>query len=65
MRRGKGLGGWGFMKSPCRAMAVAGTGGESNCARCRVMGGSSRSSPPPTGTGCGASAAEGKAQSHS
>lgn len=53
------------MKSPCRAMAVAGTGGESNCARCKVTGGSSRSSPPPTGTGCGASAAAGKAQSHS
>lgn len=63
-----GLGGlWGIWltRSPCRAMAAVGKGGGSSCVRCKATAGSSHSSPPPIGTGCGASAVAGKAPSRS
>lgn len=52
-------------RSPCRATVAADRGDGSSCARCKATAGSSHSSPPPTGTGCGASAVAGKALSRS
>lgn len=60
----EGGGGW-LTRSPCRATAAVGRGGGSSCAQCKATAGSSRSSPPPTGTGCGVSAGAGKAPSRS
>lgn len=54
-----------LMRSPCRATVAADRGDGSSCARCKATAGSSHSSPPQTGTGCGASAVAGKALSRS
>lgn len=52
-------------RSPCRATVAADRGDGSSCALCKATAGSSHSSPPQTGTGCGASAVAGKALSRS
>lgn len=54
-----------LMRSPCRATVAADRGDGSSCAQCKATAGSSHSSPPQTGTGCGASAVAGKALSRS
>lgn len=53
------------MRSPCRGMVAVGRDGASSSAPCTGRVGSSHSSPPPTGTGCAESEAEGRALNHS
>lgn len=58
-------GGLPLMRSLCRGTAAVGRGGESSSALCMGKGGSSRSSPPLTGTGCAGLEAVGRALNHS